>query len=70
MAERPEDLNLPNAVVTRIIKDAVSEIIFLETAYLAFKTEKQCVPNEKCSSMFLSFYAGTITCAMCSLMVE
>lgn len=23
MAERPEDLNLPNAVVTRIIKDAV-----------------------------------------------
>jgi len=24
MAERPEDLNLPNAVVTRIIKDAVS----------------------------------------------
>ena len=26
MAERPEDLNLPNAVVTRIIKDAVSNI--------------------------------------------
>lgn len=25
MAERPEDLNLPNAVVTRIIKEAVSE---------------------------------------------
>ena len=24
MAERPEDLNLPNAVITRIIKDAVS----------------------------------------------
>uniref|UniRef100_A0A0B6Z7R3 DNA polymerase epsilon subunit 3 n=1 Tax=Arion vulgaris TaxID=1028688 RepID=A0A0B6Z7R3_9EUPU len=25
MAERPEDLNLPNAVVTRIIKDAIPE---------------------------------------------
>ncbi|XP_013420326.1 DNA polymerase epsilon subunit 3-like [Lingula anatina] len=25
MAERPEDLNLPNAVVTRIIKDALPE---------------------------------------------
>lgn len=25
MAERPEDLNLPNAVITRIIKEAVSE---------------------------------------------
>lgn len=24
MAERPEDLNLPNAVITRIIKEAVS----------------------------------------------
>lgn len=24
MAERPEDLNLPNSVVARIIKDAVS----------------------------------------------
>ena len=24
MAERPEDLNLPTAVITRIIKDAVS----------------------------------------------
>lgn len=23
MAERPEDLNLPNAVITRIIKEAV-----------------------------------------------
>lgn len=23
MAERPEDLNLPNAVVTRIIKEAI-----------------------------------------------
>lgn len=28
MAERPEDLNLPNAVVTRIIKDAVC-ILFI-----------------------------------------
>lgn len=26
MAERPEDLNLPNAVITRIIKEAVSVI--------------------------------------------
>ena len=26
MAERPEDLNLPNAVVGRIIKDAVSRV--------------------------------------------
>lgn len=25
MAERPEDLNLPNAVITRIIKDAIPE---------------------------------------------
>jgi len=25
MAERPEDLNLPNAVVTRIIKDAIPD---------------------------------------------
>ena len=28
MAERPEDLNLPNAVITRIIKEAVSAHIF------------------------------------------
>lgn len=26
MAERPEDLNLPNAVITRIIKEAVSVV--------------------------------------------
>ncbi|WAR31386.1 DPOE3-like protein [Mya arenaria] len=25
MAERPEDLNLPNAVITRIIKDAIPD---------------------------------------------
>ena len=28
MAERPEDLNLPNAVITRIIKDAVCAYYF------------------------------------------
>lgn len=26
MAEKPEDLNLPNAVITRIIKDAVRNL--------------------------------------------
>lgn len=36
MAERPEDLNLPNAVITRIIKEAVS------TAHRKHRTTLHC----------------------------
>jgi DNA polymerase epsilon subunit 3 len=41
MAERPEDLNLPNSIITRIIKDAVGSLCQLWHLALALHFIRQ-----------------------------
>ena len=49
MAERPEDLNLPNAIVTRIIKDSLPDGVAVakEARSAIAKAASVCIQNLK-----------------------